>query len=310
MNSAAQEHLGFVGLGVMGAAMAGHLADKGHRLTVWNRTREKAEPFRGRAEIAESLEQLAREATIIFVCVSRTEDVQDVVGRLAAKANKGTLFVDHSTIAPRAARELAASLEERGLRLMDAPVTGGSIGAARGTLTAFCGGRDEDFERALPYLEAYTKTARLVGSAGAGQMMKMANQIAVCLTLLSMAECLAFAERAGLDLEACIELIGSGAGGSWSLQNYGPKAIAGDHTPGFSIANQQKDLVYAIEAAREVGAALPGTALVHQLLAALENAGEGERATTALFEVLRTLSGQPTAMASISTSASLGKRAT
>lgn len=310
MNSAAQEHLGFVGLGVMGAAMAGHLADKGHRLTVWNRTREKAEPFRCRAEIAESLEQLAREATIIFVCVSRTEDVQDVVGRLAAKANKGTLLVDHSTIAPRAARELAASLEERGLRLMDAPLTGGSIGAARGTLTAFCGGRDEDFERAHPYLEAYTKTARLVGGSGAGQMMKMANQIAVCLTLLSMAECLAFAERAGLDLEACIELIGSGAGGSWSLQNYGPKAIAGDHSPGFSIANQQKDLAYALEAAREVGTALPGTALVHQLLSALENAGEGERATTALFEVLRTLSGQPAAMASISTRASLGKRAT
>jgi 3-hydroxyisobutyrate dehydrogenase len=310
VSNVAQEHLGFVGLGVMGAAMAGHLASKGHRLTVWNRTRRKAEPFRGRAEIAESLEEVSRKATVIFVCVSRTEDVVEVVHSMVATAQQGTLFVDHSTIAPRAAKDLAASLEERGLHLLDAPVTGGSIGAQKGTLTAFCGGREEDFERALPYLEAYTKTARLVGGSGAGQMMKMANQIAVCLTLLSMAECLVFAERAGLDLEACIELIGSGAGGSWSLQNYGPKAIAGDHTPGFSIANQQKDLVYALEAAREVKAALPGTALVHQLLAALENAGEGERATTALFELVRALSGQPTAMASISTSASLGRRET
>lgn len=310
MTSANGEPLGFVGLGVMGAAMAGHLADKGHHLIVWNRTPSKAEPFRGRAEIAADLEEVARSASIVFVCVSRTEDVLEVVRRMSLIARKDTLFVDHSTIAPRAARELAASLDGMGLHLLDAPVTGGSIGAQNGTLTAFCGGREEDFERARPYLEAYTKTARLVGGAGAGQMMKMANQVAVCLTLLSMAECLSFAEKAGLDLQACIELIGSGAGGSWSLQNYGPQAIAGDHTPGFSIANQQKDLAYALEAAREVKASLPGTALVHQLLAALENADGGERATTALIELLRALSGQPTAMASISTSASLGKRDT
>lgn len=310
MSAMKGEPIGFVGLGVMGAAMAGHLADKGHRLTVWNRTPAKAEPLRGRAEIAEHLEDLAHAARVIFVCVSRTEDVLELVERMALTAQKDTLFVDHSTIAPQAARELASSLEERGLHLLDAPVTGGSIGAQNGTLTAFCGGREEDFDRALPYLEAYTRTARLVGGAGSGQMMKMANQVAVCLTLLSMAECLSFAEKAGLDLQACIELIGSGAGGSWSLQNYGPKAIAGDHTPGFSVANQQKDLAYALEAAREVKASLPGTALVHQLLAALENAGEGKRATTALFDLLRTLSGQPTAMASISTSASLGNRDT
>ncbi len=310
MSAIKGEPIGFVGLGVMGAAMAGHLADKGYRLTVWNRTPAKAEPLRGRAEIAERLEDLAHAARVIFVCASRTEDVVELVERIALTAQKDTLFVDHSTIAPQAARELASSLEERGLHLLDAPVTGGSIGAQNGTLTAFCGGREEDFDRALLYLEAYTRTARLVGGAGSGQMMKMANQVAVCLTLLSMAECLSFAEKAGLDLQACIELIGSGAGGSWSLQNYGPKAIAGDHTPGFSVANQQKDLAYALEAAREVKASLPGTALVHQLLAALENAGEGERATTALFELLRTLSGQPTAMASISTSASLGNRDT
>lgn len=306
----ANEHLGFVGLGVMGAAMASHLADKGHRLIVWNRTSSKAEPFRGRAEIAPSLEDVGRVASIVFICVSRTEDVQDVLDRMMPVAQKGTLFVDHSTIEPSATRDLAARLESLGLHLLDAPVTGGSIGAQSGTLTAFCGGRKEDFDRALPYLQAYTKTARLVGGSGFGQRMKMANQIAVCLTLLSMAECLSFAEKAGLDLKVCIELIGSGAGGSWSLENYGPKAVAGDHTPGFSITNQQKDLAYALQTAREIQASLPGTALVHQLLAGLENAGEGERATTALFELLRTLSGQPTAIASISTRASLGKRDT
>lgn len=304
------ERLGFVGLGVMGAAMARHLADRGHALIVWNRTPSKAQAFRGRADIASSLEEVAQSATVIFVCVSRTEDVSEVLDRITPAAAKGTLVVDHSTIEPSAVRQMASKLEDRGLHLLDAPVTGGSIGAQNGTLTAFCGGREEDFERARPYLEAYTKTARLVGGAGAGQMMKMANQVAVCLTLLSMAECLSFAEKAGLDLQACIELIGSGAGGSWSLENYGPKAVAGDHTPGFSIANQQKDLAYALRTAREVGVSLPGTALVHQLLAALENAGGGEQATTALLDLLRTLSGQPTAMASISTSASLGKRAT
>ncbi|MER3413867.1 MAG: hypothetical protein C4341_06440 [Armatimonadota bacterium] len=310
MNAMANEPLGFVGLGVMGGAMAKHLAEKGHRLTVWNRTPAKAEPLRGRAEIAETLEDVTRTARIILLCVSRTEDVLELVHRMAVTAQSDTLFVDHSTIAPRAARELAASLHDKGLHLLDAPVTGGSIGAQSGTLIAFCGGREEDFDRARPYLEAYTRTARLVGGAGAGQMMKMANQIAVCLTLLSMAECLSFADKAGLDLQACIELIGSGAGGSWSLQNYGPKAVVGDYTPGFSVANQQKDLRYALEAAREVKASLPGSALVHQLLAALENAGEGERATTALIEVLRSLSGQPTAIASISTRASLGNRET
>lgn len=165
------------------------------------------------------------------------------------------------------------------------------MGAEQGTLTVFVGGSEEDFQRALPYISAYSKTVRRVGEQGMGQMMKMANQVAVALTLLSMAECLVFASKTGLNLQECVELISQGAGGSWSLENYGPKALRRDWTLGFSVSNQQKDLVYALTTARDFGVSLPGTALVHQLLAALENAGRGGDATPALYEVLEALSG-------------------
>ncbi len=294
----------------MGGPMARHLAEKGFDVIVWNRTPAKAETLRDVARIAPSLESLAAEATLLFLCVSTSEDVEQVVARVLDRASSGSLIVDHSTIAPTDAVQIAELASAKGVRFMDAPVTGGSVGAQQGTLTIFCGGAQEDFDRAYPYLQAYAKKAKLVGPVGAGQTMKMANQIAVALTLLSMAECLAFAEKAGLDLNDCLELIGSGAGGSWSLSNYGPKAIAGDHSPGFAIRHQQKDLVYALQAAREAGVALPGTALVHQLLAVLENLGRGDDATTAIYDLLRSLAGQPTAIASISTNPSLGNRDT
>ncbi|MCH8274292.1 MAG: NAD(P)-dependent oxidoreductase [Armatimonadetes bacterium] len=284
--------LGFVGLGVMGALMAGHLLRAGHSVRVWNRTASKVKPLKKQgAQVAAGLRGLAAECDLIFICVTRAEDVEQVVEEALAAARPGTLFVDHSTIAPSAAKRLGERLNSLGHRLLDAPITGGSVGAQKGALTVFCGGGQDDFERAEPFIKAYSKVARLVGPQGSGQMMKMANQIAVCITVLSMAECLVFARKAGLDLKECIELIGGGAGGSWSLSNYGPRAAARDWSPGFSVANQQKDLVYALEAAREFGVALPGTAMVHQLLASLENEGRGGDASAALFEVIEGLSG-------------------
>lgn len=287
------EVIGFVGLGVMGKAMARHLLRSGRSLVVWNRTPEKAEPLRVEgAVVAQTLSEVAQKSRLIFLCVSTTEDVQEVLSRMSPFAAEGTLFVDHSTILPKAARALGEELRKKHQSLLDAPVTGGSVGAERGTLTVFVGGSEEDFQRALPYISVYSKTVRRVGGQGMGQMMKMANQIAVALTLLSMAECLVFAQKTGLDLSECVELISQGAGGSWTLENYGPKALQRDWSLGFSVNNQQKDLVYALATAREFGACLPGTALVHQLLSALENAGRGEDATPALFEVLEALSGK------------------
>jgi len=285
-------NIGFVGLGVMGSRMAGHLLAKCRSLTVYNRTAEKALPLKEEgAYVATSLQELAENCDIVFLCVSRMEDVQEVIDAMHPHAKKGTLFVDHSTIEPSAAKHIHHRLSERGLRFMDCPLTGGEKGAIEGTLTIFCGGDESDFSFAKPYMEAYGKLIRLVGPVGSGQLMKMANQIAVSLTVLSMAECLVFCEKSGLELNAAIELIGSGAGSSWSLLNYGPKVVAKDFSPGFSVNLQQKDLVYALRAAREIGVSLPGTALVHQLFAALENAGRGEDATPALYDVVKGLSG-------------------
>lgn len=275
----------------MGAPMAGHLIDAGHEVVVWNRTPAKAEPLRGRgAEVAKSPEDLATRCSLICTCVSRSEDVEEIVLRMAPAAARGTLFVDHSTIEPATARSIGKSLDEAGLAFMDAPLTGGEQGAIRGELTIFCGGPQDSFDRAEPVLGAYGKNVRLVGEVGSGQMMKMANQIGVALCVLGMSECLVFAQKAGLDLADAIELIGSGAGGSWSMTNYGPKVLTRDWSPGFAVELQQKDLAYALEAAREIGVSLPGTALTHQLFAALENSGRGGDATPALFEVIEKLS--------------------
>lgn len=284
--------IGFVGLGVIGSRMAAHLLQSGERLSVYNRTPERTAPLVQLGAVrATSLRDLAASCDVIFTCVSRTEDVQSVLTEMAPFASPNTLFVDHSTIAPAAAKSLHDQLTANGLRFMDAPVTGGEKGAIEGTLTVFCGGNESDFLRAEPFIRTYARTARLVGPSGSGQMMKMANQISVALCVLATCECLVFCEKAGLDLKESVDLIGDGAGSSWSLINYGPKIAQRDWSPGFSVALQQKDLAYALQTARDLGVALPGTALTHQLFAALENQGRGNQATPALFEIIEELSG-------------------
>lgn len=269
--------VGFIGLGVMGARMARHLADAGHDVTVWNRTPEKAAALADVARVAASPSELAESCDAVFLCVSRTEDVREVIE--AMQPARDQLLVDHSTIEPSAARAIAASYP----LFLDAPVTGGEKGAVEGTLTIFCGGSEEAFEMARPYMQAYGKAVRRVGDSGAGQMMKMANQVSVAICVLAMAECLALAEKAGLDMQDAISLIGSGAGASWSLANYGPKVLDRDWSPGFAIDLQQKDLGYALAAARELGVDLPGTEMVHRLFAKLQEQGRGGEATPALF---------------------------
>ncbi len=279
--------VGFVGLGVMGAPMAGHLVAHGHEVTVWNRTPSKAEPLRQLgATVTADLSALAAVCEAVFLCVARDEDVSQCLDAMTPAASPGTLFVDHSTTSPGAALGFHQRLSEKGFRFLDAPVTGGSMGARAGTLTLFVGGSKADFEEVAPILQSYAKRAEHVGPGGAGQAMKMANQIAVGGALLGLCESLAFAQKAGLDLAQARELIGGGAGGSWAFDHYGPKILARDWAPGFSIAHQRKDFGYCTDMAQTINASIPGTLLVDRLLEVLEAQGHAGWTTAALYEVL------------------------
>lgn len=267
--------------------MAGHLVRAGHEVIVWNRTAGRAGPLQeAGAHAASSLEELAQNCPIIFLCVGRTEDVEECLNQMAPFSDPGTLFVDHSTISVTGARRIHSELAKRGLRFLDAPITGGSMGAQKGQLTVFVGGRKEDFEEALPLMEAYAKRAEWVGEAGAGQTTKMANQIAVAGALLGLTESLAFAKRAGLDLVLTRDILAGGAAGSWAFENYGPKVLAQDWSPGFSIVNQRKDFGYCVEAADALGLELPMTELCDRLLEVLDQEGRGQETTCAVFDVL------------------------
>ncbi|MGE0000499.1 MAG: NAD(P)-dependent oxidoreductase [Fimbriimonadaceae bacterium] len=280
------QRVGFVGLGVMGLPMAGHLLGSGTDLTVWNRTIEKARGIgRKGARIADSLSQMGLLCDLVAICVTGDEEVGAIIRELSRSARPGTLFIDHSTTSPTIAKTLAGELAQAGHRFIDGPVTGGSAGAEKGTLTVFCGGNVDDIEEAKPVLRAYARTVEHVGPHGSGQTMKIANQIAVAGALIGLCESLAFCERAGLDLEQAHRLIGSGAAGSWAFQNYGPKILDRDWSPGFSVRNQRKDLRYALAAAVELDASTPGTKLADELLSHLEEAGRSEESTAALFDV-------------------------
>jgi len=272
-------------MGTMGAPMAGHLLKAGHSVTVWNRTAAKSAPLADAgAKIAPDLASLAADCDVVFLCVNRSRDVRACLDAMLPTARPGTLFVDHSTISPTAAKELHDALRGAGHRFVDAPVTGGSLGAQKGQLTIFLGGSQEDVDAALPLVTAYAKRAERVGEGGAGQMAKMANQIAVGAALQGLCEALSFAHKAGLDLEQIRALIAGGSGGSWAFENYGPKILNGDYAPGFSVKNQRKDFGYCADAARAIDAAIPSTLLTDKLLARLEERGDGELTTAVLYE--------------------------
>ena len=277
--------VGFIGFGTMGLPMGGHLLSAYGELYIWSRNPESGASL-SRATRMDSLRDLAAACDVVVLCVNRTEDVRELAEGLASCARPGLLIIDHSTISPQGAREIGAFLNKSGVRFVDAPITGGSMGAQSGLLTIFCGGSEDDCAKAIEVIKPYAKRAERVGPQGAGQMAKMANQIAVASMLLGLCECLSFAEKAGLDLEQMRDMIGGGAGGSWGFPNYGPRILRRDWSPGFSIKNQRKDFGYCREAAEELQAQIPGTLLVDDLLKVLQDEGRGEEATTALFEVL------------------------
>jgi len=281
------ERLGFVGLGIMGTGMVHNLVRTGFRPTVWNRSPRPA--IEGTAA-AGDLIALAASSDIILICVSDTPDVVEVVDALRPHLRPGQLVVDHSTISPLATRQLAVSLAEQSW--LDAPVSGGSEGAERGTLTAMVGGAEADLERARPYLAAYCTNITHVGAVGDGQLVKLVNQILVVGNQLAASEALLFARLAGLDLEKTLEAVKGGAAGSWMLANRGPQMIEGDWRPGFTIDLQQKDLRLVLEAADDVGVPLPGTSLIFQLYRALQTSGHGSEGNHALILALQQLRGE------------------
>ncbi|MGB9866466.1 MAG: NAD(P)-dependent oxidoreductase [Bacillota bacterium] len=294
MSDSQVSKVGFIGLGIMGSAMARNLIKAGFELTVYNRTKSKAEPFRALgARVADTPAMAAEEADVTIVIVSDTPDVQEVVlgpSGVASTAKPGSVVVDMSTISPEATRAIAAELERRGIHMLDAPVTGGQKGAIEGTLSIMVGGRQEVFERCLPVFRAMGKNIVYMGDHGAGQTAKLCNQVLCSLTILSMAECLVLGAKANLDLEKLLQAVSGGAGGSWSLSNLGPKVIKGDFSPGFMVKLHQKDLRLVLDLARKLGVTLPGTALVNQLFNSLEPE-HSDLGNQALIKPLEKLAG-------------------
>ncbi len=285
--------LAFVGLGVMGAPMAGHLLAAGHGLRVYTRTRAKADRLARRgATVCPSAAEAARGAEIVFVCVRDTPDVQQVVtgeSGILSGAAPGTIIVDHSTISPATTRELAQACAAKDVRFVDAPVSGGDIGAQNAALSIMVGADEATFSRVEPLLRLMGKTITRTGPVGTGQLTKLVNQILVSVTNLAVCEALTFAKCNGLDPDATLSALAGGAAGSWQLSNLGPRMLAGDFRPGFTIDLQQKDLNLVLEAALRGNVSLPATALVHQLFTAAQAAGHGKDGTQALFKVVESL---------------------
>jgi 3-hydroxyisobutyrate dehydrogenase len=287
--------VGFVGLGTMGAAMAANVAGAGFPLVVWNRTPGRAGPLVGLGAVeAASPAEVAAASEIVVTCVSDTPDVEAILfgpRGIAAGAVAGALVVDCSTISPAATREFADRLAAGGIRLVDAPVTGGSEGARMGTLSILVGGAPDDVAHARPVLEAMGTTITHFGPVGTGQVAKAANQVILAGNYLAAAEGMVLAMKAGLDPEQVAAALSGGAAGSWVLANRSGRMIANEYPLGFRIALHRKDLGIVLELAREVGAALPVTALAATLEDGIIARGHGDDDNSALARPIRQLSG-------------------
>ncbi len=271
----------------MGAPMARRLMRAGHTLRVFNRSADRARALAADgARLASDAAQAAQSASAIFIMVPDTPDVRRVVDEIEPALSAGQLVIDMSTIAPAAEREISVRLAGRGADYLDAPVSGGETGAIEGTLTIMAGGKAAAFDRALPLFDLLAKRVTHMGASGAGQMTKLANQVAVALNLEAAAEALFFAGRGGLDAARVLEAIGAGAAASWQLNNLGPKILARDYRPGFFIKLLRKDLRLVAEAARESGIALPGLPLVTSMFNAAAAQGHDLDGTQAVASVL------------------------
>jgi 3-hydroxyisobutyrate dehydrogenase len=285
--------IGFIGLGIMGRPMAQHLIGAGHELTVWNRSRPGIDALvAAGAQEGASAADVASKSEVVFTMVGDSPDVEEVAlghNGIAEGAAPGLVHIDMSTISPAVTRSIAQRYAEKGIELLDAPVSGGETGAVNATLSIMAGGKPDAFERCRPLLEVLGKSITYCGPSGAGQTVKLCNQVIVSVTNLAVCESLVLAKKAGVPPRTMVEAVQNGAAASWQLTNMAPRMLAGDFRPGFKVWHQQKDLRLALEVARENALPLPGTALVHQLFASLEADGLGEAGTQALVKALEKL---------------------
>jgi 3-hydroxyisobutyrate dehydrogenase-like beta-hydroxyacid dehydrogenase len=281
-------NIAFIGLGVMGYPMAGHLQQAGHSVCVYNRTGSRAAQWveRYRGSRAGTPAQAASGAEIVFVCVGNDDDVRSVVlggeGVLAGMARDAVL-VDHTTASAQLARELAATCDEQGKGFLDAPVSGGQAGAENGALTIMVGGQAAVFQRVQPVLDSYSRCVRLLGPAGSGQLAKMVNQVCIAGIVQGLAEGLQFSEQAGLDSAAVVEVISQGAAQSWQMENRYRSMLAGDYDHGFAVDWMRKDLAIVQAEAASMGLELPLTRLVDGFYAEVQSMGGGRWDTSSLF---------------------------
>jgi 3-hydroxyisobutyrate dehydrogenase len=288
----AARRVAFLGLGVMGHPMAGHLVRAGHSVTVYNRTPAKSQAWvaeYGHA-FATTPKLAAAGADVVFACVGNDDDLRSVVlgddGAFAGM-KAGAVFVDHTTASAEVARELSAAAQMRGLHFIDAPVSGGNLGAINGTLTVMCGGDKAAFDTIHPVAMAFAKAVTLLGDSGAGQLAKMVNQVAIAGLVQGLAEAIAFGEKAGLDMKAVLGVIGKGAAQSWQMDQRGPTMLENRFDFGFAVDWMRKDLGLVLDEAKRNGARLPVTALVDQFYADIQAAGGNRLDTSSLIKRLR-----------------------
>lgn len=291
--------IGYVGLGIMGAPMAANLIKAGFHVKVWNRSREKMAPLLELGAVAgASPADVASSVEIVCINVTDTPDVEEVifgdagiVQEIRSPEDSSLIIVDHSTISPQATRDMAERLKKHNVSLLDAPVSGGDVGAQNGTLSVMVGGSEAAFGKVRPMLEAVGKSITYMGPSGAGQATKACNQVLCALNLLGTCEAMALAVKEGLDLKKMIEVTSAGAGGSWSLANLGPQIAANDMKPGFMIDLLNKDLAIVKDEAESLDLPLEGTNLATSLLQAAASQGFGENGTQALSKVLESSGG-------------------
>jgi 3-hydroxyisobutyrate dehydrogenase len=287
-------NVSFLGLGVMGGAIARHIGNAGHRLTIFNRSAERLEKWQAAnpglaARVAQSPADAAANADVVLTCVGNDDDLADVVlgpYGVFKSLKRGATFIDHTTVSARIARQIAVEARDLQVHCVDAPVTGGQAGAENGQLTVMCGGRTDAIEAARPVMEAYTKRIVHVGKAGAGQSTKMVNQIAFSGILATLSEALRFAEAAHLDLDKVYEAISGGASQSWQMDNRWHTMARDEFDFGFAIDWMRKDLGLTMEEGRSLGVSLPVTALIDQFYAEVQAMGGGRQDTSALVRRL------------------------
>jgi len=286
------QHVAFIGLGVMGLPMAGHLASAGHHVTVYNRTAAKAESWAKEfgGQHAPTPKQAAQNADIVFCCVGNDDDLRSVVlggdGAFAGMKS-GSVFVDHTTASADVAKELAAMAQADGLDFIDAPVSGGQAGAINGQLTVMCGGAQDTFDRIQPVAAHFSRAVTLVGETGAGQLAKMVNQICIAGLVQGLSEGIAFGQAAGLDMKLVLDVINKGAAQSWQMENRGNTMVDDQFEFGFAVDWMRKDLGLAINEAKRNGARVPVTALVDQFYADVQQLGGNRWDTSSLIKRLR-----------------------